>query len=331
MEPLNRAVVVVAVVVLLSIVSIGALGSVSAQEPTIEPTVEPTIEPTVEPTIEPTMEPTIEPTMEPTVEPTVEPTIEPTVEPTVEPTMEPTVEPTVEPTMVPTIEPTGEPSVSPTAEPSIEATDPTGQLSSIVIYKLLCTAIDEQAENSCVGRVEAAEDTTVLFVVTEVGSGYAQTFGVSIEAFDGVTIGALLVDDVTPGIYQISEMVPTGYEGLAVPLTEDQIAEGAEITTVVGPVEEAVLFVNVPLEPGPPVITPPKVKRPAVTPTVGASLQTLTTVPSAPTAAETDVTILPDAGSGPTVRGSDVVLALELGAAALLLIIGLLMRRRASH
>jgi hypothetical protein len=96
--------------------------TLSAPEPTPEPTATPTPAPTASPTPEPTAspspEPTASPTPEPTATPTPAPTATPTPAPTATPTPAPTATPTPEPTATPTAEPTPSPAPTPTATPA---------------------------------------------------------------------------------------------------------------------------------------------------------------------------------------------------------------------
>jgi hypothetical protein len=335
-----------ALMLALSLVMFAGVGIAQTVDPTGEPIateemLEPTTEPAVEATVEPTVPPPPEeptappPPAEPTVAPPTEvPAEEPTVvPPTVEPTVVPPTEPIVDPTVVP---PTGEPTVVP---PTEEPTEPTEELGSFVIYKLFCAAIDEQAENPCVGRVEEAEGTVVYFELYEVATGFSETVPVDIEEFEGETSGALLYYDVPFGLWEVTELVPPGYDAFAVPLSGNQWADGVTITVDVGAAEEELLFVNVPFtqEPQPttppdttppqpttpPDTSPPDVQPPAVTPGEKVPAESRTT----DSTVTSTVSALPVTGAGATSPNPGLVLGLELAAAGLLLAAALVARR----
>jgi len=313
-----------ALLLLVSLLAFTGVGLAQSSDPNADPAVptqgpDPAAEPTVPP---PAEEPSAPPPEEPTVVPPPEvPAEEPTVVP---PPEEPTVDPPAEePTSVDP--PTAEPTVVP---PTGEPTEPTEGLGSFVIYKLYCATIDEQAENPCIGRVEAAEGTVVYFEVYEVETGFSEILPVEIEEFEGETSGAILYYDVPFGLWEVTELVPTGYDAFAVPLSGNQWAEGVTITVDLGEAEEELLYVNVPFsqEPqptSPPDTTSPDVPPPAVTPDDKVPAAPVT--PGAPVTAT--VSGLPVTGAGATSANPGPAIGLELAAAALLLAGALVARR----
>lgn len=109
------AVLMLAVMFLLSNASAFAQDDGSTPTPTEQPPTDPP--PTDPPT--PTEEPTLPPTETPTQEPTLPPTEPPTETPTQEPTLPPTETPSETPTEIPTEVPTEIPSETPTVEPTL--------------------------------------------------------------------------------------------------------------------------------------------------------------------------------------------------------------------
>jgi hypothetical protein len=224
--------------------------------------------------------------------------------------------------------------IPPTGEATIDPTEPGEVLSSFYITKLFCETIDESAEEPCVGRVEEVEGTTVSFEVTDVEYGYSQIFDVEIGEYNGFTVGSILIYDAPLGAYLITELVPDGFEGFAVPLHEGQVADGASITIQVGSVaEEEAFFVNLPIgeepiatpEPGPtepadgtatPDIQPPDV-TPATKDAIGGG--------------ESTVAVLPGTGTGGTSDDSGWILGLQIAAGVAIVMMAFSLRHRAGR
>lgn len=94
--------------------------AITAESPTLSPTITPTIQPTA--TTAPTPNPTQAPTVQPTVSPTSRPTATPTSQPTEAPTSQPTEAPTLQPTEAPTLQPTKAPQPTEAPIPQTEST-----------------------------------------------------------------------------------------------------------------------------------------------------------------------------------------------------------------
>jgi hypothetical protein len=217
--------------------------------------------------------------------------------------------------------------------------------------------IVETAEEWCGGRVPAAEDTTVDFIVTELPGGYQQTFTVDIVEVQGYTFGAIEIIEVPLGAYQVTEVVPKGYDAAAFPWDETQTVDGVTVTIEVGAEAEETLFVNVPITATTPTIMPTMTPTstattptatslpptPGMTPTAPATSVPPTqeptqpvvtppivppevTPPSVPITGDTTVTVLPSTGQ--STPGESTVPLIALGLAAASLALGAVALRR---
>lgn len=257
--------------------------------------------------------------------------------PTEQPTGVPTEQPTEGPTLIPPT-PMSTPfptQLPPTGEATSDATEPGELLSSFYITKLFCETIDESAEEPCVGRVEEVEGTTVSFEVTDVEYGYSQIFDVEISEYNGFTVGSILIYDAPLGAYLITELVPDGFEGFAVPLHDGQVADGASITIEVGPVaeEEEAFFVNLPIgeepiatpDPGPTEpadgTVPPNIQPPDVTPGTEVPIGSI----------DSTVAALPGTGTGDATSDSHWLLGLQIAAGAAIVMMAFSLRHRAGR
>ena len=140
-------------------------------------------------------------------------------------------------------------------------------------------------------------------MLTSLEDGYSQTFPVEIVEYSGFTIGGLEIYDVPFGTYELTEVVPEGYEAAGFDLNAGSGGEGVTLTFELGVADQEVLFVNVPLGEQPPATPPsvtPPTNEPVVTPQTGGKVTVVPTRPAVAVLPSTGYGSAPDADDGST-------------------------------
>ena len=164
-----------AVIMLISSLSLAVLAEAPTEAPVIVTTPEATTVPTEEPVVDFTEEPVIDFTEEPSIEITEEPSEEPSQEPSEEPSQEPSEEPSEEPSQEPSEEPSQEPSEEPSEEPSAEPTEEI--IEGVVEAPAAYESFEDSSETPCAGSYDMPEDTFVPATAQELA--YYYDMGVS--------------------------------------------------------------------------------------------------------------------------------------------------------